>query len=118
MYCLNCGNKIDDSAKFCGKCGKAVNGGIDSQKKSGNESPHDATSVDNNNYLSKIIHAKSRRRLYFGYLLLAIAAIIFIYQHNYISNLISGPRSISETSLESELVSGNIKDINLSLIHI
>jgi hypothetical protein len=115
MSCLNCGNKIDGSAKFCGKCGKAVNAGTDSQKDAGSENFHVAASVDSNNYLSKIIHAKSRRKLYFGYLLLATALIIFIYQKSYISNLVSGPRSISATALESELVSGNIKDININL---
>lgn len=113
MFCSNCGNKIDDSAKFCGKCGKPV--GVDLKKFGGNDSPHAPDSVSGSNYLSRIIHAKSNRRLYFGYLLLAIAAIIFIYQHNYISNLISGPRSISESALENELQSGNIKDLNISL---
>ena len=115
MFCKNCGNNIDNDAKFCGKCGKATSGDVVPEKTINKLDNFQATDTNKSDFLSKIIHAKSRRRLYFGYFLIAIAAIIFIYQHNYISNLISGPRSISETALESELVSGNVKDININL---
>lgn len=27
MYCLKCGNKIEEDAKFCSKCGKSVSEG-------------------------------------------------------------------------------------------
>lgn len=29
MYCANCGNKIEEDEKFCGKCGKPVNNNIE-----------------------------------------------------------------------------------------
>ncbi len=66
-------------------------------------------------YVAKIIRAKSRRRMYFGCFLLVLAIIIFSYQHNYIANLISGPRIIDGKALVNELLSGNIKDININL---
>jgi hypothetical protein len=119
MFCKNCGNKIDDNSKFCSKCGNVTSNNkvstIVSDNPNNSQNPILSTNTDSSDYLSKIIYTKSHRRLLFGYLLLAIAATIFIYQHNYISNLISGPRSISATSLESELLSGNIKDLNINL---
>lgn len=34
MYCINCGSKVKDGAKFCGKCGSAIdNSSYDSVKK-------------------------------------------------------------------------------------
>ena len=30
MHCSNCGNKLEEGEKFCGKCGHAINGDIES----------------------------------------------------------------------------------------
>jgi hypothetical protein len=65
--------------------------------------------------IANIIHAKSRRRLYFGYILLILSGLIFLWQLKYISNLFSGPRPIVGEALESELLSGNIKSVNINL---
>src|SRR3989344_918834 len=122
MYCKNCGNKIDNDTKFCAKCGVAVSNSHTVESKDfivGNSKPTSSISENterhSESYIAKIIHAKSRRRLYFGYFLLALATIILLYQYNYISNLISGPRSMSGITPENELLSGSIKDININL---
>jgi|GEM_PF-4384982 hypothetical protein len=122
MFCKNCGNKLTANSKYCGKCGTLASGADTAdQKDSTEENFKKSNSISKNtedlheSYVAKIIRDKSRRRLYAGYFLLASAIIIFIYQHNYIANLISGPRSISDTALEDELLSGNIKDININL---
>ena len=121
MFCTNCGAKIDNNAKFCGKCGGAVLKQVLAEKKEfaaeskSSDTTSENTKENSKSYIAEVIYAKSRRRLYFGYSLLALAAIIFTYQHNYIANLISGPRSMNGVSLENELLSGNVKDININL---
>jgi hypothetical protein len=103
MYCEKCGKNISNGDKFCGICGTVISKEYQTEK------------IYPRSYISKIIFVKSKRRLYFGCLLVAVACIIFISQSNYISNLISGPRPMDDQTLENELVSGNIKDINVSL---
>lgn len=115
MFCKHCGNKTDGDVKFCGRCGNAISSDVASKTIADSKTGNLQVPVSVSNPISEVIYAKSRRRLYFGYLLLAFAAIIFIYQYNYIANLISGPRSIGATSLENELLGSNIKDLNINL---
>lgn len=122
MFCKYCRNKTDDNDNFCGRCGKTTtHSNIDLKipdPKIEKIQISDFSILRNTkkrDYLSTILYKKSLRRLYFGYFLLAISVIIFINLHNYIANLISGPRSIDAISLESELLSNNIKDLNINL---
>jgi hypothetical protein len=121
MYCKNCGNKNEEDAKFCGECGTVVSDHSNIPDKDSTQTgpeilnPTYKEETSTESYIAKIIHAKSRRRLYFGYSLLTCAIIIFIYQHTYIANLISGPRLMDSASLENELIGNNIKDINVNL---
>ena len=39
MVCPKCGNKMKSGAKFCGKCGAALNGGGQGQAKAPSETP-------------------------------------------------------------------------------
>lgn len=120
MYCNNCGHKNLENAKYCQKCGKPVGKhAFSEQEEVGNEAPKthqpETINAENSSYLAKIIRAKSLKRLYFGFALVGIACVIFLSQQNYITNLISGPRSIDPQTLEAEIVNGNIKDINVNI---
>ncbi len=85
MFCTNCGDKVNDGIKFCGKCGKIIinkSTNLNSRR----TSPPTYERIENSiSYLPQIIHEKSNRRLYFGYLLLTVAVIFFIYQINYVA---------------------------------
>jgi hypothetical protein len=117
MFCENCGSELDPGAKFCKQCGAPV---IAAPSTHQANTIHSAAATSSpthitDNHLAAIIRAKSKRRLYFSICLLVISILIFISQTNYISNILSGPRAIDPTVLENEILSGNIKDWNISL---
>lgn len=121
MFCENCGNKLDEDAKFCNKCGRSTDP-LNSQKtaapRAATTTSHDAGAMRNpqpQSYLASVIRLKSKRRLYFASCLLTAAVIIFITQANYISNIFSGPRSVDSVTLENELMGGQVKDWNINL---
>lgn len=105
MLCNHCGDTISEDDKFCSKCGKKTPKD-DGQETGGEQS---------DSYLAMVIRTKYRRRLGLGYLIIVMAIGIFIYQQNFIANLVSGPREMSGEALESELTSGNIKNLNINL---
>ena len=115
MFCSNCGSKLNPDAKFCNKCGSRVDDAITVSIDATNSTTTTPASHDTDNYLASIIRAKSKRRLYFSICLLIISIVIFASQSNYISNVLSGPRAIDPTTLENELLGGNIKDWNVSI---
>ena len=67
MFCTNCGEKIDDGAKFCIKCGTAVNSAF----------PQTApiTPTDNSAAVNKKGKSKTKYWLIFG----GIALIVFLF---------------------------------------
>lgn len=118
MFCKNCGEKINTDVKFCGKCGSVIITDKDGTviKSSETAIPTQENQGDGHkSYIAKIIHLKSRRRLYFSCFLLILACLFFFFQKNYIANLISGPREIDSMMLERELLSNKIKNININL---
>jgi hypothetical protein len=115
MYCKNCGTKVEGGSKFCGNCGGSVFEQETTIKTESNFSTPKHIEENSSSYIPTIIHKKSLRRLYFGYFLVILSVVIFLYNANYISNLISGPRLIDSSSLENEIINGDVKDINVSL---
>lgn len=104
MYCENCGNKLKSGASFCNKCGAPVKLEQADKKQPVSDS-----------FLSDIVRAKSLNRLYFGLVLVAVSFVIFFFERNYISNILSGPRQKTPDQIEQELVTGNPQDININL---
>lgn len=112
MFCSYCGNQISNDAKFCGKCGHATSD--NKADTTSNLNTSDAIKPSKS-FIEDLIYAKSRRRLKLGYGILSLAIFILAYQYNYIDNLITGPRTTSAESLEAEMLSGEIVDINVNL---
>lgn len=119
MYCNHCGKKNSKGAKFCQSCGKAIGKSTFEEVA---ENVDESTEVNEEkevespkSYLANKIKEKSLRRLYFGFALVGLSIIILLSQANYIANILSGPRTLSPDALESEILSGNINDINVAL---
>jgi len=97
MLCKKCGKENDGDAKFCLFCGN---------------------NLSSSNLNTKLSFGEKIKHFFVvGIGLAAVigAFIIFISSYNFFLNVISGPRAITAETLEQEMVSGNIKDINVIL---
>ena len=69
MVCPKCGNKMKSGAKFCGKCGAALNGGGQEQAKAPAETPK----------VSKASVGRNKLLLGGAGLLVLCAAVLFLF---------------------------------------
>ncbi len=53
MYCSSCGNKFDKGEKFCGKCGHAIDGDIESNILTVSESEHPKENIPFKKYIDE-----------------------------------------------------------------
>ncbi len=78
MYCINCGSKVKDGAKFCGNCGSAVNSPSHDNVK--NDYQNDFNySVDSEQYSKKKKNAMLISILCFFGFIVFFVIIIFVF---------------------------------------
>ena len=123
MFCKKCGGKNDEDAKFCAHCGVNFFGNLTEEKNVGEqeEAMHAQAEAKPENpfggqrsFISKLMSLEHKGYLLLGCTLIIVAFIVFISCHNYFSNVLSGSRTLTTEYLESEILSGKIKDVNVN----
>lgn len=82
-FCKHCGNKLEDGAKFCPKCGNPTNGEVDAPKSDGNDKNNEDTknSTEKTSDEEKV-ETKSGFKKYLPYILSVIVLLGIIGYFN------------------------------------